>query len=119
MAGASTTIKKPYRKGQNEDEESYFNRYVEIEYETIYRSCDKKSNLFILQQKLFIQGTSVPSQGETNCMRYLKKIISFVFNQTGNVLLHCNLGHITSNAYRIQIYYSLSFELATQWTIVT
>lgn len=61
---------RPFRKGQNEDEESYFNRVVEKEYETIYRSCDKKSNLYILQQDLFIQGNSIPSQGKSNCSRY-------------------------------------------------
>lgn len=52
-------------------EDQYFNRIIEKKYEKIFRACDKKSNLYILQQKLLIQGNNVPSQGKSNCSRWI------------------------------------------------
>lgn len=67
-SGGVTQPPKPYRNVYP-DEDSYFNRKIEKEYETIYRACDKKTNLYILQQNLFIQGTILPTQGKSNCSR--------------------------------------------------
>lgn len=40
------------------------------ETETVYNACDKKSNLYILQQNLFIQGgNTLPSHGKSTCSR--------------------------------------------------
>lgn len=42
----------------------------EKEKEKIYRACDTKSNLYILQQELFIQGgNALPSRGKSSCSR--------------------------------------------------
>lgn len=59
------------RKGQNQEEENYFNRLIEKEYETIYRACDKKTDLYILQQNLFSKSGQVPSHEISNCARYV------------------------------------------------
>lgn len=43
---------------------------TEKETETVYRACDKKANLYILQQNLFIQGgNTLPSHGKSSCSR--------------------------------------------------
>lgn len=40
------------------------------ETETVYRACDKKANLYILQQSLFIHGGStLSSYGKSKCSR--------------------------------------------------
>lgn len=40
------------------------------ETETVYRACDKKANLYILQQNLFIEGgNTLPSYGKSTCSR--------------------------------------------------
>lgn len=40
------------------------------ETETVYRACDKKANLYILQQNLFLQGgNTLPSHGKSTCSR--------------------------------------------------
>lgn len=58
------------RKGQNQEEENYFNRVIEKEYETIYRPCDKKTDLYILQQNVFSKNGQIPSLVKSNCARY-------------------------------------------------
>lgn len=46
---------------------------TEKEKEKIYRACDTKSNLYILQQNLFIQGgNTLPSHGKSSCSRSVK-----------------------------------------------
>lgn len=59
------------RKGQNQEEENYFNRVIEKEYETIYRACDKKTDLYILQQNMFSTSGQIPSEMISNCARYV------------------------------------------------
>lgn len=55
---------------QQEEEDAYYNRVIIKEYETVYRACDKKADLYILQQNLFIQGgNSLPSYGKSTCSR--------------------------------------------------
>lgn len=62
--------KRPRVLSQEEEEDLYFNRTIEKEYETVYEPCDKKADLFILQQNLFIEGgNSLPSQGRSTCSR--------------------------------------------------
>lgn len=56
-------------KGINEDEESYFKREIKVEYEMVYRACDKQINLTVLQQDLFIDGHNLPSLAKSNCSR--------------------------------------------------
>lgn len=46
---------KPKKIHVNEEEE-YFNRPKEIKTQTVYKSCDKKSNLYVMQQDKFIKG---------------------------------------------------------------
>lgn len=58
------------RKGQNQEEENYFNRVIEKEYETIYRACDKKTDLYILQQNLFSETGQISSHMNSSCARY-------------------------------------------------
>lgn len=58
------------RKNDIQEEDAYYNRVIVKEYETVYRACDKKANLYILQQNLFIQGgNSLPSHGKSTCSR--------------------------------------------------
>lgn len=47
--------KKP-KKPLVDEEEEYFNRPKEIKMETVYEACDKKSNLYVMQQDKFIKG---------------------------------------------------------------
>lgn len=38
--------------------------------ERVFRACDTKANLYILQQNLFIQGgNTIPSHGKSSCSR--------------------------------------------------
>lgn len=61
---------RPFRKIQNQEEDAYYNRVIIKEYETVYRPCDKKSNLYILQQNLFMEGgNNLPSHGKSTCSR--------------------------------------------------
>lgn len=61
---------KANRKSQSLDEENaYFNRLIIPEFEKDYRSCDKKANLYILQQNLFLSGINLPSEAQSNCSR--------------------------------------------------
>lgn len=39
-----------------DEEEEYFNRPKEIKKEIVYEPCDKKSNLYVMQQEKFIKG---------------------------------------------------------------
>ncbi|XP_038110145.1 voltage-dependent calcium channel subunit alpha-2/delta-3 isoform X2 [Culex quinquefasciatus] len=50
-----TRPKKPKKIVVNEEEE-YFNRPKEIRTETVYNACDKKSELYVMQQDKFIKG---------------------------------------------------------------
>lgn len=59
------------RKGQNQEEENYFNRVIEKEYETLYRACDKKTDLYILQQNLFSKSGQFHSHLNSSCARYV------------------------------------------------
>lgn len=67
----TSDTQRPNRKMQNQEEEdAYYNRVIVKEYETVYRACDKKANLYILQQNLFIQGgNTLPSYGKSTCSR--------------------------------------------------
>ncbi|XP_058819559.1 voltage-dependent calcium channel subunit alpha-2/delta-3 isoform X2 [Topomyia yanbarensis] len=47
--------KKP-KKTYINDEDEYFNRPKEIKKETVYEACDKKSDLYVMQQDIFIKG---------------------------------------------------------------
>uniref|UniRef100_A0A1B0CZ82 Uncharacterized protein n=1 Tax=Phlebotomus papatasi TaxID=29031 RepID=A0A1B0CZ82_PHLPP len=67
---------KKLRKGQSQEEEDYFNRPKEIKYETFHYACDKQSQLYILNQSMFIQGNGFSGEGPRNCSRpyYIKRI---------------------------------------------
>lgn len=42
----------------------------EKEKERVFRACDTKANLYVLQQNLFIQGgNTIPSHGKSSCSR--------------------------------------------------
>lgn len=67
---AAAKMFKPLRKGQNQEEEDFFNQVWEPECAWKHRSCDKTVDLYTLQQQLFIKGEGgyndvVP----TNCSR--------------------------------------------------
>ncbi|XP_037048766.1 voltage-dependent calcium channel subunit alpha-2/delta-3 [Bradysia coprophila] len=72
-------------------------REPEIKKEKIYRACDKKSDLFILQQNLFIQGGNVlPSYGKTSYSRpYFFKRIPY----SNLILVVVNHEHQSGNQY--------------------
>lgn len=44
------------KKVHVDEEEEYFNRPKEIKTQTVYESCDKKSNVYVMQQDKFIKG---------------------------------------------------------------
>lgn len=58
---------KKLRKGQNQEEEDYFNRILTPVYETDYFACDKQYDLYMLNQSLFIQGNGFSSKLKTSC----------------------------------------------------
>ena len=64
-AKAETT----YRLTPQEEEDAYFNRAIVKEYTTEYRACDKKANLYLLQQDLFMSGERLPPKAQSNCSR--------------------------------------------------
>ncbi|XP_055595759.1 voltage-dependent calcium channel subunit alpha-2/delta-3 [Uranotaenia lowii] len=47
--------RKP-KKPMVDEEEEYFSRPKEIKTEIVYKTCDKKSNLYVMQQDKFIKG---------------------------------------------------------------
>lgn len=51
------------------DEEEYFNRTQEKVYETIYNACDKRIELYVLNQTQFIQGRGYNYRNEPGCAR--------------------------------------------------
>lgn len=64
--GGRTQTPKVVMTSDEEDGE----HVTEKEMVTIYRACDKKANLYILQQNLFIQGgNTLPSHGKSSCSR--------------------------------------------------
>ncbi|XP_055682880.1 voltage-dependent calcium channel subunit alpha-2/delta-3 [Lutzomyia longipalpis] len=73
---ATVPTQRKLRKGQNQEEEDYFNRPKEIKYETKHYSCDKQSQLYLLNQSMFIQGNGFSGEGPRNCSRpyYIKRI---------------------------------------------
>lgn len=52
-----------------DEEDAYFNRIIETKFETQYRACDKKSNLYLLQQERFLKGKPPPSKGQSAVSR--------------------------------------------------
>lgn len=62
----SPPIKK-LRKGQNQEEEDYFNRPKIPVYEDNYFACDMQYDLYILNQSRFIQGNGFRNEMTTNC----------------------------------------------------
>lgn len=72
-----------YEKSTMSEEDAYFNRVIEKKYEVEHKPCDKKSNLYILQQDLFITGKILQAKGKSNCSRYLIVIIIL-----SNLLIH-------------------------------
>ncbi|XP_044742062.1 voltage-dependent calcium channel subunit alpha-2/delta-3 [Chrysoperla carnea] len=70
--------KKKLRKGQNQEEEDFFNKPRELICERKHRACDKQIDLYILQQKKFIDG-DIRYNGKvpTTCSRpfYIKRIV--------------------------------------------
>lgn len=57
--------KKPVYLDEEDEEEKYFNRPIVPKYETTYRACDKKSDLYLLQQERFLKGKPPPSKGQS------------------------------------------------------
>ncbi len=63
------SVRDTPRKITTTDEEVVLPK-VEKEKEKIYRACDTKANLYIMQQNLFIQGgNTLPSHGKSSCSR--------------------------------------------------
>lgn len=63
-----------------DEEDEYFNRKIVPIYETHYEPCDKKSDLFLLQQERFLKGKPPPSKGQSVSSRYclVLSIYSFI-----------------------------------------
>lgn len=81
-----------------EDEE--VERKPEKEKERIYRACDKKANLYILQQNLFIQGgNAIPSHGKSTCSRLVG---NDRMTTPVNIFLSFS-GHISSSEFHTRI----------------
>lgn len=69
-AGITFSPKIIHQQDIDQDEDLYFSRVIIKEYETVYRACDKQTNLTILQQSLFIKGnTQLPEVQPSNCSR--------------------------------------------------
>lgn len=60
---SESITKKPVYVDEEDEEEKYFNRPIVPKYETTYRACDKKSDLYLLQQERFLKGKPPPSKG--------------------------------------------------------
>ena len=52
------------KKAAVDDDEEYWNRPKEIKYDTKRYACDMISNLYVLNQELFIQGNGYVSTPE-------------------------------------------------------
>ncbi|XP_018322592.1 voltage-dependent calcium channel subunit alpha-2/delta-3 isoform X2 [Agrilus planipennis] len=67
----STTTPKPtvryLRKGEVKEEEEYYYQLRQPKYELRSRPCDKKRDLFILNQLLFIKGHGFPEEVPREC----------------------------------------------------
>lgn len=72
----TTKPTKKLRKGQNREEEEYFQKLEEMEPEKVYISepCDKKATLYTLNQTRLDDGPSGLVQ--TNFTRYCLNLIS-------------------------------------------
>lgn len=64
------STEKPAKKTEQELEEEYFNRTIVQKFETVYYPCDKKSNLYLLQQERFLKGNPPPSKGPATKSSY-------------------------------------------------
>lgn len=68
-----TVTQKPRRivKGQDQEEEEYYNRVVKTVMEREAYPCDREANLYILQQEKFISGDGFMAFEATKTSRYL------------------------------------------------
>lgn len=73
---SQTTAPRKFRKGQNQEEEDFFNRPKEPVFKEESYPCDKKTNLYILDQQMFIQGKDYGEEVPTNCSKpyFVKRI---------------------------------------------
>lgn len=70
-ASPKPTMRK-LRKGQNREEEEYFQRLAEQKPEPVYISepCDKKATLYLMNQTKFVSGEAPSGVMQSNCSRY-------------------------------------------------
>lgn len=61
------TATRKLRKGQNEEEEAYFNRVITPVWENQSYACDKKSNLYVLEHDEY--DPYFQENAETDCIK--------------------------------------------------
>lgn len=59
-----------HRKPHVQTEEEYFNQTREKKYDTLYHQCDKRLELYVLNQTQFIQGRVYHQQKGQGCSKY-------------------------------------------------